>query len=547
MASKTIFAFIDLKDPFMAAEIVGEERPGPILSLLEARRFDNLNLFYTPALKEHAEATHRELGQRHPGCELALYELPIADPKDYSAVMGSLAREVRQIARFGAPGENFVCVSSGTAEMRAVWFLITAARILPAILLQVGSPAEPLFGAANVKEVRFDAGDWGSLRDLLMPMDFFAPKMPSKEMPDADRDVLFSRASLSELRETKAAAHAELSRAVLAKAEETPYEELDAALQELGIFVGSAVLRHAAERVALVADTDYPVFILGETGTGKELFARLVHRLSGRRARPWVTANCAAGTKDLMESYLFGHTKGAFTGATSDRKGIFEQADGGTLFLDEIGELPLEVQAKLLRIVQDGMLQPVGSSRPRHVDVRIVAATNRNLKQEVAAARFREDLYFRLEVVQIRLPALRERLGEIPRLAAALLKQINQRRQHPRQLSKDALRRLELHSWPGNIRELTNVLQRSVLFSGSGVLRPEDLIIDNVGGTDPLAGLPEPREGFSLEEYLAEVRKQLFLRALERSGGNQAAAAKLLGVSKQAVNKFFGRESDSPD
>jgi hypothetical protein len=192
MMNRTLFAFIDLKDPFMAAEIAGEESPGPILSLLEARRFDNLNLFYTPALKAHAEATQEELIRRYPGCELKLHELSIADPKDYSAVMGSLARKVREIARSQIPGENSVCVSSGTAEMRAVWFLLTAAGILPATLLQVGSPAEPLFGAANVKEVRFDAGDWSRLRDLLMPMDYFHPsaaplaRSPRRNRREAD-------------------------------------------------------------------------------------------------------------------------------------------------------------------------------------------------------------------------------------------------------------------------------------------------------------------------------------------------------------------------
>jgi DNA-binding NtrC family response regulator len=530
MASKTLFAFIDRKDPFMASEIAGEERPGPILSLLEARRFDNLNLFYTPALKAQATATQKELSHRYPSCELSLHELPIADPKDYSAVMGSLGRELRKITRSGAPREDFVCVSSGTAEMRAVWFLVTAAGILPATLLQVGSPAEPLFGAGNVKEVRFDARNWSSLRDLLMPMDYFLPS--GGRRPTAKDEGSFSL-DMTAPREAEVAT-------------EAPYPELDAALQELGIYVASAVLRDAAERAAIAADSDYPVLLLGETGTGKELFARLVHRLSSQRELPLVTVNCAAMPKDLVESHLFGHTKGAFTGAGTDQKGKFEQADGSTLFLDEIGELPLEAQSKLLRIVQDGVLEPVGSSTTRHVDVRIVAATNRNLTQEIAAGRFREDLYYRLEVVQVRLPPLRERPGEIPKLATALLKQINQRRRHPRQLSKDALRRLELQPWPGNVRELENVLQRSVLYSPTEVLGPDDLlIVDKKTGSDPLAALPEPVIGFSIEAFLVQARKQLILRALEKSGGNQSAAAGLLGLSKQAISKFSKQESDN--
>ena len=202
---------------------------------------------------------------------------------------------------------------------------------------------------------------------------------------------------------------------------------LDDALQELGIYVGSAVLRHAAERAAIAADSHLPVLLLGETGTGKERFAHLIHRLSPRFGRDMVIVNCAAIPTPLAESYLFGHVKGAFSDATSDKDGIFESADHTTLFLDEIAELTLEVQAKLLRVIQDGMVQRLGNNKPRKVDVRIIAASNRDLRDQVRAGKFREDLYFRLEVVQIKLPALRERRCEIPELALALLRQINLR------------------------------------------------------------------------------------------------------------------------
>jgi transcriptional regulator with GAF, ATPase, and Fis domain len=229
-----------------------------------------------------------------------------------------------------------------------------------------------------------------------------------------------------------------------------------------------------------------------------------------------------------------------------DQKGKFEQADRGTLFLDEIGELPLDAQAKILRVVQDGRVEPVGSQKPRKVDVRIVAATNRDLRQEIAAGRFREDLFYRLEVVQIRLPALRERPGEIASLAAALLKRINMRRSRPRQLSKDALRRLEQYAWPGNVRELSNVLERSVLYARSDVLEPGELLIaSGPRGADPLATLPEPAPGFSLESFLLQARKQLIIRALEKCRGNQSGAAELLGLTKQAVSKFLKGQLDN--
>jgi transcriptional regulator with GAF, ATPase, and Fis domain len=323
-----------------------------------------------------------------------------------------------------------------------------------------------------------------------------------------------------------------------------PLPDLENALQELGIFIASASLRQAAEHAAVVAQTGVPVLLLGETGTGKELFARLLHRLSDRREEKLVPLNCAAIPKELVESHLFGHIRGAFTGATHDQKGKFREADGGTLFLDEIGELTLDAQAKLLRVLEDGLVEPLGSNKLQKVDVRIIAATNRNLQEEIVAGRFRKDLYYRLETVQIRLPRLGDRRAEIPMLAMALLDRINQRFKHQRRLSKDALHRLELHDWPGNVRELRNVLERSVLYARKDVLGPEDLLISKETLTgDPLAALPEPADGFSLEEFLAKVRKHLFLRALAKANGNQAAAAGLLGVSKQAVSKFVTGEA----
>jgi transcriptional regulator with PAS, ATPase and Fis domain len=259
-----------------------------------------------------------------------------------------------------------------------------------------------------------------------------------------------------------------------------------------------------------------------------------------------VAINCAAIPKEIAESHLFGHMKGSFTGANCDQKGVFEDSDQTTLFLDEIAELSLEVQAKLLRVLDSGFIQRVGSTIPRKVDVRIIAATNKNLEYEVREGRFREDLFFRLEVLQIRLPPLRERQSEIAGLAAALLNKINLKRKVPRQLSKDALRRLEQYDWPGNVRQLTNVLERSALYSRTDILMPDDLLIsDNRPAKDPLASLPEPCDGFSLDVYLTQVRKQLIMRALSLSAGNQSEAAKRLGVSRQAISKFLAGEAVS--
>jgi transcriptional regulator with GAF, ATPase, and Fis domain len=252
--------------------------------------------------------------------------------------------------------------------------------------------------------------------------------------------------------------------------------------------------------------------------------------------------NCGAIPETLVESHLFGHCKGAFTGADSDQAGKFELADGGTLFLDEIGELPLAVQPKLLTVLDDGLVERIGAAKTRKVRVRIVTATNRNIRRQVANGKFREDLYYRISYAAIRLPPLRERRSDIPELAARILDGLNPSLRIPCRLAASAVERLQEQAWKGNIRDLEHVIGRSVLLSESGTLNAEDLVIaEPAAREDWWASLPSPHEGFSLEGFLTDTRKQLILRALDQTNGNQAAAARLLGVSPQAVSKFLKR------
>jgi len=311
-------------------------------------------------------------------------------------------------------------------------------------------------------------------------------------------------------------------------------------INQLGIVGDHNTMREALEIGAALAPSMAPIFILGETGTGKELFARFVHRLSHRPSDRFVPLNCAAIPKDLVESILFGHKKGAFTGATDDQVGKFDQADEGTLFLDELGELPTATQAKLLRVLEDGLVEPLGGKKAHKVDVRIIAATNQDIGKAIRKGKFREDLYYRLNVGEIRLPPLRERKTDIPKIALYTLDRINSTLRVPRRLTSDALVRLQNYSWPGNVRDLENVIERSARLAKQRVLDADDLIIsDPVTYADPLAALPEPDENFSLERYLTSARKQLILRALELAKGNRSEAARLLGVTPQAVHKFL--------
>jgi len=290
----------------------------------------------------------------------------------------------------------------------------------------------------------------------------------------------------------------------------------------------------------MLATSQAPILIFGETGTGKELFARYIHRLSGRPLETFVAVNCAAIPEDLIESLLFGHRKGAFTGALTDQIGKFDLADKGTLFLDELGELPPPAQAKLLRVLQDGLVEPIGQAKAHKVEVRILGATNRDLRKLVRQRKFREDLFYRLNVGEIKLPPLRERRSDIPKLALYILDKVNRSLRRPKRLSSEALSRLQSHSWEGNVRDLENVIERSVRLCRHDVLEADDLLISEpITYADPLDALPDPYDGFLMDEFLGSARKQLILRALESASGNQSQAARLLGITPQAVHKFL--------
>ncbi len=310
------------------------------------------------------------------------------------------------------------------------------------------------------------------------------------------------------------------------------------------ILVGdSAALRGVIEIVSQVAPTDATVLLLGESGTGKEVVARLIHAFSPRLGNPFVALNCGAIPEGLVESEIFGHARGAFTGATEARSGKFVEADGGTLFLDEISELPLGLQVKLLRVLQDRVVTPVGESKTRSVNTRVVAASNQDLEGLVKEGKFRGDLFFRLNVVPILLPALRERAEDVPQLARHFLASANRRSKKSTTLSEPALVALQLYSWPGNVRELENLIERMVILNRTGVIGIEDLppAVRNPS-TDLLAsaahaGAPSeaPGEAIDLVATLARMEAALIDRAMRTSGGNKTRAAELLGLSRTTL------------
>jgi len=286
------------------------------------------------------------------------------------------------------------------------------------------------------------------------------------------------------------------------------------------------------------------VLITGESGTGKELVARAVHHQSPRAEGPFIPVNCVAVPAELMESMFFGHTKGAFTGATSDRKGWFELADGGTLFLDEIGDMPAALQAKLLRVLEDGMVTPVGSTQPRHVDVRVVSATNADIASKITAGEFRQDLYFRLARFTVETPPLRTRPDDLPLLAAHFLNLFaTEMGMSPPTLSKEALGVLQGYAFPGNVRELKNVMERALILSAGKPIKREHLQL--IGGSVSVAPAPTRTSASSAAEIplnLEAAEQALIQRALEQTNGNVAEAARLLGVNRSRIYRRFPEE-----
>ena len=303
----------------------------------------------------------------------------------------------------------------------------------------------------------------------------------------------------------------------------------------------SAGMQQVREMIGRVARSQAPVYIYGESGTGKELVARLIHQSGARAEAPFVPVNCGAIPTELMESELFGHKRGSFTGAFADKKGLIQSAEGGTLFLDEVADLPLHMQVKLLRVVQEKTIRPVGESREERVDVRILSATHRNLAELVAAGRFREDLFYRINVIELRVPPLRERSGDIPDLANAVLERMCLRmKMTPPALSAEAMQALQTYTFPGNVRELENIIERALTLTTSGLITLEHISLRApasfaIPAAAPTSGSAETGQQHALGEQLEDIERAAIIKALEQTRYNKTAAAKLLGMTFRAL------------
>jgi len=318
-------------------------------------------------------------------------------------------------------------------------------------------------------------------------------------------------------------------------------EETTATLRGPRLLGSSEAMAQLREMIARVARSQAPVHICGESGTGKELVARMIHESGARRGGPFVAVNCGAIPTELMESELFGHKRGSFTGAVADKKGLIQSAEGGTLFLDEVADLPLHMQVKLLRVVQEKTVRPVGESREETVDVRILSATHKNLADLVAQGQFREDLFYRINVIELRVPALRERGGDIGEIAEAVLERLA-RRSHTSTpgISPEAIALLQTYPFPGNVRELENVLERALTLSGGGMITAEHVRLRSsarpaAAEKPAMTATATPDSSTALGSQLENIERDAILKALEKTRYNKTAAAKLLGMSFRAL------------
>lgn len=459
---------------------------GPIAQALDSRPFDEVVLLSD--YDERVAAPYLKWLRARANARIEVLREPLSGPTNFGEIYEAAVRAVRRA--LGDRHRDLALtfhLSPGTPAMAAVWILLGKTRF-PAELIE-------------------SSKDHG-VRTVSVPFDISADFIP---------DLL--REQDERLRQGSAG-------------------EPPEAPEFADVIHRSRVMVRLIHRARRVAVRNIPVLIEGESGTGKEMLSRAIHRASPRRDRPFIPVNCGAIPAELVESELFGHEKGAFTDAKESRKGYFEAASGGTLFLDEIGELPAPAQVKLLRVIQESEVVRLGASKPLKVDVRVIAATNRTLTQEIADGRFREDLFYRLAVAVLNIPPLRERTGDLAILIERLLAQVNREAAsepgyEEKRLSAGAKNLLLAHSWPGNVRELLNTLRRAAIWSDGAAISSEDareaLLPAIVSGRQDVLARPLGG-GFDLQALLKDVARSYLLRAMDEARGSKTKAAELVGL-----------------
>jgi DNA-binding NtrC family response regulator len=491
---KTLITIVGTRDPYVDTLVENIERTGPILGLMSTERnFNRVILISQPSFRERCQATREAINRLFPHILVKILDVNILDPISYSEILRELRRIIPLISEITGNDKLYINVSSGTPQMHSCWILLAASGEIPARII-------------NIRDPKFI----GKGKERILELDFTSPEFP----------VIRS--------------------AFRPEREESNFRvDMEEAIRQMGFVADHPSMKRVIEMISILAPIDRSILILGETGTGKEVTARLLHRFSSRVSGNFVAVNCGAIPKDLIESILFGHKKGSFTGAIADHPGKFREAQKGTIFLDELGELPDTAQVKLLRVLQTGEVEPVGESKTIKVDVRVIAATNADILKLIREGKFREDLYHRVAKSVIRIPRLAERKTDIPKIVLRILDQINYQLKKSKRITPEALIKLQNYSWPGNVRELENVVENAAILSRKEVIDDADIELSVPVLPQPEQILPELNSDFSIEAYLGDIRGRLIARAIEMSEGNLSRAARLLGISPQAVHKYY--------
>lgn len=546
MAVEILYTFVGNHDPLTLPG--PDEDPGPVGSLVRSRSFDHLVLLISgPQYAERAVVVQQAASRLASPPTCTLVQMPLDSPVDYEEIYTRLSATIPSVERdlpyHSEEIARFVLLDPGTPQMQTVWFLMVRSGRFPATLLQ-GIPAR--FGGGRYRAREVSATPSWSL----------------------DRATDQTPAAGTSADGTSATGTSPAGPATAQHSTDRTGPADSWAVETPTILGSSSPVTRMISQIEAVAGYDITILIIGESGTGKELVARYLHTLSPRRRAPFLAVNCAAMSAGTIESELFGHEKGAFTGAAAQRNGVFRSAHGGTLFLDEVGELPPALQAKLLRVIEYGEVTPVGADTPVYVDVRIVAATNRELAEMVADGSFRGDLYERLRQLEIPVPPLRVRGDDVRRLAEAFLADWVAQHGRHRHFTPAALAAIEAYEWPRNVRQLKNLVTQACIFSPGPTIDADAVteLIDAAKGdhgwqiepTDDrapdgsAAGAPRlagdaaavaetaafrPDFPVDLPQLLRETEGRWYAAALEAAGGNRAHAARLLGINPPALRK----------
>ncbi|MBK1829614.1 sigma 54-interacting transcriptional regulator [Verrucomicrobiaceae bacterium R5-34] len=487
-----LLTFTGFHDPFNPAQADGRITAGPVLTVLAHRKFDKVCLLSTQKTAERSAATATSIKERHPELAVDEVELMLKDPTNHLGILRQLRQVFSKIQAAHSDGQYTISLSSGTPHMHACWLLLTASGEIPATLLQPQRPEHTPEGRSPIRDVDLTQADFP-----------------------------------------------QVTRPLRSDIEESDEVDLLQACDYLNIVGNAPSFQQALQRASVLAQYSDHILLLGETGTGKEYFANLIHYLAPHTQKEIVVVNCGSIPENLVESVLFGHTKGAFTGATTAKLGKFQSADGGILFLDELGELPLAAQAKLLRALDQGEVEPVGAAKPTKVNVQVIAATNKDILTMVHESEFREDLYQRFSAT-VRIPSLRQRKSDIPALAIHLLNLWNSQNKKQLRITPDAIHELTKHPWPGNVRELASTIKNSAKFTTGNTICTEQLCFSDSLHKDHTY-IPEPEQGFNITDFLDNAKEQLITRAIEKTK-TQAEAAKLLGWTPAALSNYFARK-----